>query len=455
MTIAAVAAPHRPLIRARLRTALPATVATFAAAIVIAITTTWWPLLVLTAAAGLALGVAVSIRLDFSLILLAAAVPLEYSVSLGSNPQITLVKLAGGLCFISFIIHVAAGRARLRLDSTHLMLLGILVCTLASTVTARSLDSALPVALRYASYVGLFVVLTAFAGDYRTLKRVVWVLSIACAVAGALAIRNLLTGFATRATPSYGDANDLAYILSTTLPLTLWLLRGRGLQRLFVLGLVAVISLADVLTFSRGAAFGLGCALVWLAVTRRRQIRAALAPLILVAVLVGVVAVVQPARLTTAVTQKAAVAGVNISQRFGAWRSAFELIVAHPLLGVGPGNFQFQSAAVDGRPPTNADPTVVHDTYLDVGAELGLPALALLVAYLVTSFERLRLVMRQRVGPPSFAVAVAAALIVAIMSALTLSEQYYAPLWLVGAIVTCMWQEMRARPTLVPVELNP
>jgi putative inorganic carbon (hco3(-)) transporter len=450
VTLTQVAAPPQPPIPARVRTVL--TVGAAAVAAAVAIATTWLPLLVLPAAAGLALVIAAVIRLDLALILLAAAVPLEYSVELGGNPQLTLVKLAGGLCFVSFIVQLAARRKKLRLDSTHLMLLGILACILVSTVAAQSLDTALLVAVRYISYVGLFVVLTAFAGDYRTLERIVWVLSIACAVAGALAIRNLLVGFDTRATPTYGDANDLAYILSTTLPLTLWLLRRRGLQRVFVLGLVAVISIADVLTFSRGAAFGLGCAVVWLAFTRRHQLRTALVPLTLVAILVGVVAVAQPARLGTALTNKTAVAGLNISHRLDAWRSAVELIAAHPLVGVAPGNFQFYSAAVDGRPPTDADPTVVHNTYLDIGAEVGLPALALLLAFLLTSLTRLRAVLRQQVGPPSFAVAVTAAMIVAIMSALTLSEQYYAPLWLLGAIVTCMWQEMKAKPTLAPVE---
>ena len=260
-----------------------------------------------------------------------------------------------------------------------------------------------------------------------------------------LAIRNLLIGFATRATPTYGDANDLAYIMSATLPLTLWLLRYRGLRRLLVVALVAVISLADVLTFSRGAAFGLGCAALWLGLTHRHLLRAAVVPLLLMAALVGVVAVTQPQRISTALTDKAAVAGSNVSHRFDSWRSALELVATHPFAGVGPGNFQFYNASVDGRPATDQDPTVVHDTYLDVGVEVGLPALALLVAYLLTSLARLRVLARERVGPSSFAIAVTASMIVAIASALTLSEQYYAPLWLVGAFVTCMWQGRSAR----------
>src|SRR6202035_3088064 len=110
---------------------------------------------------------------------------------------------------------------------------------------------------------------------------------------------------------------------------------------------------------------GLGCAVLWVLFTQRRQVRAALGPLAIVAVAVGVVGLTQQARLSTAFTVKSAAAASNVTHRFDAWRSAVELIVAHPLVGVGPGNFQYFTAAVDNRPPTNADPTVGQHTDLD------------------------------------------------------------------------------------------
>ena len=420
----------------------------------VAVAATSWPLLLPLGILIAAVMVVSVLRLDLAVLLLAAAIPLEYSVSLAGVPQLTVVKLAGGLCFAAFIVQVASRRIRFRLDVTHVMLLAILGCILVAAVAAQSLDSALLVTVRYVSYVGIYFVVTAFAGDNRTLERLVWVLSIACAVAGVLAIHNLLTGFATRATPTYGDANDLAYILSTTLPLTLWLLRRPGPRRLAVLGLIAVIGLADALTFSRGAAVGLGCALAWVLVTHRHQLRAALVPLTIVAVAVGVVGLTQQARLSTAFTVKSAAAASNVTHRFDAWRSAVEIIVAHPLIGVGPGNFQYFTAVVDDRPPTSADPTVVHNTYLDVGAEIGLPALALLLAYVVTTFKRLRLAIRRRLGPPSLAIAVTAAMIVAVAAAFTLSEQYYAPLWMMGALATCLWQGRRSQSAVTPGEAS-
>ena len=167
------------------------------------------------------------------------------------------------------------------------------------------------------------------------------------------------------------------------------------------------------------------------------------------------VALTQQARITIALRDKGIVAVSNVDHRFDAWRSALLLIESHPLIGVGPGNFQLYTAIVDNRPPTPDDPTVVHNAYLEVGAEIGLPAFALLVAYVVTSWKRLRSVMQQRVGPPSFAIAVTASMIVAVMAALTLSEQYSAPLWVMGAIATCLWQEAKTRLGGAPVDAAP
>jgi hypothetical protein len=50
---------------------------------------------------------------------------------------------------------------------------------------------------------------------------------------------------------------------------------------------------------------------------------------------------------------------------------------------------------------------------------------------------------RRRAGPPGFAAAVVGALIIAITSSLFLSEQYFAPLWLLGALATALWREGR------------
>jgi hypothetical protein len=85
----------------------------------------------------------------------------------------------------------------------------------------------------------------------------------------------------------------------------------------------------------------------------------------------------------------------------------------------------------------------VHDAYLDIAAELGPTAMVLFLVYLGLTFARLTEARRIGLGPPGFAAALRVSLVVASVSALTLSEQYFAPFWLIGGLAAAMWQEAR------------
>ncbi|HEY4869912.1 MAG TPA: hypothetical protein VII79_07890, partial [Candidatus Dormibacteraeota bacterium] len=63
----------------------------------VAVAATLWPLLLLPGILVVAVLVVSVLRLDLAVLLLAAAIPLEYSVSVAGVPQLTVVKLAGGL----------------------------------------------------------------------------------------------------------------------------------------------------------------------------------------------------------------------------------------------------------------------------------------------------------------------------------------------------------------------
>jgi len=77
-------------------------------------------------------------------------------------------------------------------------------------------------------------------------------------------------------------------------------------------------------------------------------------------------------------------------------------------------------------------------------AELGVGGFLLFLAYLAIAFQRLTVARREELGPPGLASAARTSLIVAAVAALTLSEQYFAPFWLLGALGTALWGE-RAR----------
>jgi O-antigen ligase len=384
-------------------------------------------------------------RVEAALLLLVATTPLEAAIDLGGALSIT--KLAGGLCFASFAFNAIATRRVVRLDRSHAVVFAILAIALVSTLGAEDIGMALSTTVRYASYAGLYVVVTQFAGDHHALRRIAWVLSISSAIAGFLAIQGFLSGQFVLARLPYGDPNDLAYILATTLPLTFWLLRPtRPSRRPLLLLLIAIIGTAVLLSFSRGALVGLMAGLAWHAVTERRHLLVLLAGGAVTLVGMAVFVNANRSQVEVGLQQKQSIAAYNVESRLDAWTAAAKLATDRPVLGIGPGNFGLKYTEATGRPEGSIGMAVVHNAYLDVAAEVGVLALVLFVTYLAMAFLRLTSARRHATGPPGLAAALRTALVIAVVSAVTLSEQYYAPFWLLGGMATAVWWERQPSP---------
>jgi putative inorganic carbon (hco3(-)) transporter len=380
-------------------------------------------------------------RVDLALLLLVAATPLEALFQGGTSGGLSVTKVAGALCFLSFGLSAVATGRRLWFGIPHALVFSLLGIALLSTLGAQSTPDALATTTRYASFVALFFVVSQFVGDHVLQTRIAWVLSAASTVAGAVASWNFLSGRTLSARLPYGDPNDVAFLLATTLPLTFWLLREPGRRRALAVVMLGVISVSTLLTLSRGALVGLGAAVLWLALTERRFLKPLLAGALLAAVILGVVVHVKHNRIETGLRAKEKVAGANVSSRLEAFGAAARLSVEHPLVGVGPGNFQYHFLEATDSPPGAQRLVVVHDAYLDIAAELGPTAMLLFLAYLGVVFAQLSKARRMALGPPGLAAALRISLVVGSFSALTLSEQYFAPFWLIGGLAAALWQE--------------
>jgi putative inorganic carbon (hco3(-)) transporter len=370
---------------------------------------------------------------DVWLALLIAAQPLESSIDLGSGTNITITKLLGAICMVSFALDWFATRRQVGVDVTHAILFVLLAIGLISTLQAGSVPTSLATMTRYAGFVALYAILTQFIGDDRAIVRFAWGLTIGCAIASILAVRNFATGITLLARPLYGDPNDLGYMLATTLPFTLWLIRFPGWRRALAICAAAVILPTLALTFSRGAWLAIVAGFLWLVLRERRYVR-----VVLTAVLIGIVPLLgfvasHRQELTTGLTVKSHAAAENVSHRLAFYRAAVGLANEHPWLGVGPGNFPLYVNEAGGG-PSEAATFVVHDAYLEVAAELGLPALVLFLAYIVIAFSR-ALAVRRADG---LDVILRVALVIAIVGALPLSEEFYAPLWVLGAFASIL-----------------
>lgn len=390
--------------------------------------------------AVLALGV-LAARADIALLVLVALAPLESSIRLGDSQFLSATKLAGAAVFGSFALLAFTTRRRILVDGSHVVLLVLLAVAMVSSVFARSFEAAAETTLRYGSFVGLYFVITQFVGNHKLFYRLTSILLGASTAAAILAMWNFFVSGFPLARPRYGDANDLAFVLATTVPVGIWLAIHAPRHRRLAVVATGIVVVGLMLTFSRGALLGLGAGLIWHAVTDRRQARVLLGSGLVAAVLAVALVQMNAAAIATGLGAKANISEYNVESRFTAWAAALDLAGAHPIVGIGPGNFGLYYHEITDSPPGTFALEVAHNAYVDLVTELGLSGLGLFVAYLVMVLARSSVAVAGSRGPPGLAAAARTALVVAVVGLLTHSQQYFMPVWFFGAIATAIWKE--------------
>jgi O-antigen ligase len=199
----------------------------------------------------------------------------------------------------------------------------------------------------------------AAVNDYRTGRLLV----------GGIRIEGVIGGL-------FSNPNDLALHLVTMVPIAVALfLASKTMPRkllylccscLFVAGIVA--------TYSRGGFIGLACAMVVLAwkLARRYRVLFGAAGFALVLLVVAVGPGGYKNRLTGG-------ADASAEARTGELKRSVYLMLRHPLVGVGMNNYILYSNTSHAS----------HNSFTQVGSELGIPAMLAYILLLVTPLRRL------------------------------------------------------------------
>jgi putative inorganic carbon (HCO3(-)) transporter len=381
-------------------------------------------------------------RTDLAILFVVATAPLEGAIKAGPA-GISITKLAGGLCIASFLLTFIRQRRVIMFERGQALVLGILSLALLSALQAREIGPALTTTTRYASFAAVYLIVTQFGHDRVLQRRIAWTLAVTCSVSAGLGLHEYLSGKQQLATLPYVNQNDFAFILVTSLPLMFVLLDGPKLLRPLLLGAIGLVSAGILLSLSRGALVGVAAGFLLFVLTDRRRIQVTLTAGALATVGALLVIHSNPQRFQQAVLLKQHVAHENVSTRFGAWGAAARLASDHPLLGVGPGNFQFYYNKLTGQPVGTFTLTVAHNALLDIGAEVGLAAMCLLALYLVLAFARLTGSVEAVYGDSGYVRALRESLTIAVVSAMFLSEQYFLPFWLIGGLAAAIWTHGR------------
>jgi O-antigen ligase len=402
---------------------LPLTVAVFLAAALVAA-----PLYAAAGVVALAVGTLLVLRLEESLLLLVAISPFEAYVTQVSAAS---VKLVGLLVFAAWLLRLLLDRGRTPLKHPAVRAAALLVViALAAAVRHTNGGIGLQVLSRYVSFAATLVVVVDLFRRAGRPWRLAAVFVSACTLSGLAGLYSFAALHYDRAHGPLEDANDLAFFLVAALPFALALYaRTRRRRWLAASGLLLVGTAA---TLSRGAVVALVALVLWALATGHLKPRTALAGVgLAVAGLVTVAALV-PSLVTSALSQKTAVAAENVSTRELRWEAAANMAVDHPLLGLGPAGFRLNYARYSGHAePGLRAPDVAHEMYLEVAAELGVPALLVFLGLLAACYAAARRAARRE---RLLAAAVQGSLVAMTVAALFLTEQYFLPLWLVAGL---------------------
>jgi putative inorganic carbon (HCO3(-)) transporter len=253
----------------------------------------------------------------------------------------------------------------------------------------------------------------------------------------------------------YYDANDLAMLVVCTFPMVVYLTRpaSAGVVRLAALGVMALFAVTILRTGSRGGFLGLLAVfgvMLWSfrAVPRAQRIGA-----------VAVVALLLAVGGGSAFWEKMGTllnpgddynwAGNNETGRLEVWKRGIGYMIQRPVLGVGANAFPMAEGMISPLASRQEMGqglkwSAAHNSFVQVGAELGVPGLLAFLALLAAAFRVTLTLSRARApdGVPAphgaLAQALTATLVGYCVSGFFLSQAYSAFLYSVLGLVTAL-----------------
>jgi len=234
-----------------------------------------------------------------------------------------------------------------------------------------------------------------------------------------------------------GDNNLFSTAAIFAIALAFVFMQGKrpSWEKWFCGGCLAVTVVGVILGGSRGAFLGIVVAsmiLVWQTKNRVRN----LTLIVFLLLPISILAPVSP--LHRFVNP---VASDTNSEQFHeeAWLAGLKMIKAHPLFGVGLGNFKPMMPQY-APPGTNID-SMAHNMFIEVAAELGIPAFLLFVGIFYSGYRSLIRVRRRASAPVvvrDAASAFRAALVGFVLAGCFVSMEYQKTTWLALGLIACL-----------------
>lgn len=388
---------------------------------------------------------------------LAVLALLSFLDVLPQSGSLSLAKGAGLVLALAWIARVGLNaRDERDLFADHSQLAWLLIAFFAWAVLtllwAEQTGLGLTALSRYAPNLLLLPIAYMAVRQQRDLKLVLAAIVFGAVIAAAYGIVQPPTSAIenTRATGTIGDPNELAAALLAGLAIGAGFAVARGSSLALRLGGLLAVPLCAAgifLSASRGGLIALGVTLVAATVAAGRW-RAAVTALCAALAAGGVLYFTQLAALPARERLLTANGG---SGRSDLWKVGLRVVRAHPVGGVGVGNSEHAAVNYVLQPGVihysalifSSEPFPVHNTYLQVLAEMGVPGLLLFLAVIVVclgcALRAARFAaQRQDVTMEALARGVFLALVGMAVANFFISVQYDKLLWLLLGLCPAM-----------------
>ena len=238
--------------------------------------------------------------------------------------------------------------------------------------------------------------------DRRTMQTCMTALAVGVGIGALWVIRGGET-FAGRAMLGGGlDPNDTAALLVAAIPISLTIASGRGIVRRILFGGIALVAVvALVKTGSRGGMLGLASMALSLVLIARGRQRLNYIATILVGGLLFSAAAQEQLRERFATTFEQDYNHTDEDGRIQVWKRGIGYMLDNPALGVGISNFttaegMLSSKATDPYRRRGVKYTAAHNSFVQIGAELGVGGLVAFVMMIVTALAGCWRIARRR-----------------------------------------------------------
>lgn len=382
-----------------------------------------------------------------------------------------LAKIAGFALAISWLAQITISRRKqsffwVEFPSIAWLLVAFIGWACLSLLWAESSSAVIGSVFRYLLGIALFPIVFTALNRLRDVRAMMGAFVVGATISAVWGVISTPSASLAAESPAgasqlnrlsgtVGDPNLLASVLvvGTVLAIALALTsRKSSLARLVSAAAAALCLLGVLLTFSRGGLLCLGIALVVAPFFARRKAAAIAGALAIVLCVATYIAVIAPAS-----AREHLIAKDGGSGRTDIWAVGWRVVEAHPVVGVGTGNFPASSIHYVIKPGTLNnkktlidEPSVAHNVYLEILAELGVVGLALFGAILLASIGSAAAAVRsfKQLGDNDMTI-IAGAVVVSLASLFGadyfLSEEYSKQLWLLLAIGPALLAIARSR----------